>query len=101
MSAPCYVSKSLNVPTKFSKVRKAVYQPLISLTADNKFILLLESMNISDALCDKHYCLGCSACHCQLVPNTVTATHSILLDCSELHKMQYCMAYIFLCPLAL
>lgn len=28
-----YVSKSLNMPTKFSKVRKAVYQPFIQLIA--------------------------------------------------------------------
>lgn len=45
---PGDVSKSLNAATKFSKVRKAVYQPLISLRGDNKFILVLESMNISD-----------------------------------------------------
>lgn len=79
VSATCYVSKSLNAATKFSKVRKAVYQALISLTADNKFILVLESMNISDPPRDKQYCLGCSLCHCQRTPNTVTVTYDALV----------------------
>lgn len=37
-----YVSKSLNMPTKFSKVRKAVYQPFIISYSSNKFILVWD-----------------------------------------------------------
>lgn len=34
-------------------------------------------MNNSDVLWDKHYCFGCSACHCQLVPNIVMAPRTL------------------------
>lgn len=96
VSVPCHVSK-------FSKVRKAVYQPLITLRTDNKFILVLESMNISDLPWDKQYCLGCSVCHCQWTANTVIAAYTPCLDIalSTIKCNATWFAFSLQCPLGL
>lgn len=100
---PVMYQSPLNAATKIFKVRKAVYQPLISLRED-KFILVLESMNISDPPRDKQYCLGCSVCHCQRIPNSIITAHTPCLADVAWSAIKFnatWFAFSLQCPLGL